>query len=102
MRVYKFDMSGETTTLREVGHLGDTVFLLSYPNAQALCSASEYGSKATVSIYFMHNTMKEPDGGLPHVFNLGSQVLETLRPCQDMTELMCNPFWRLPTDPECA
>ncbi|CAO2195495.1 unnamed protein product [Urochloa humidicola] len=101
VRVYKFDLlsAGPTTAaaLQGVDDLGDRVFLLSYPNAQVLCSASKYGIKGN-RIYFMHNVMDEPDGGLLHVFDLDNHSVETVRPCQDMTELMCNPFWMLPTD----
>jgi hypothetical protein len=50
----------------------------------------------------MHHVLEEPDGGLLHVFDLGNQSLDTVRPCQDMTELMCRPFWMLPTDHDSA
>ena len=102
VRVHRFDLSGPTATLREVdGDLGDKVFLLSDPNAQVLCSASKYGIKGN-RIYFMHNLMEEPDGGSMVVFDLDNQSVETVRPCPDMTELMCQPFWMMPTDHDSA
>ena len=77
------------------------VFLLSDQNEQLLCSASKYGIKGN-RIYFMHNVMEEPDSGSLVVFDLDNQSVETVRPCPDMTELMCVPFWMMPTDHDSA
>ncbi|KAL6616506.1 hypothetical protein ACP70R_038776 [Stipagrostis hirtigluma subsp. patula] len=97
--VYKIHLPspGRAATVSKVDDLGDRAFLLSYPNAQLLCSASRYGLKGN-RVYFMHNVIAEPDGGLLHVYDMGERSLETVRPCPEMTELLCNPFWMLPTD----
>jgi hypothetical protein len=42
--------------------------------------------------------MGDMDGGLLCVFDLDDQSLKTVRPCQEMAELLRNPFWMLPTD----
>ena len=41
-------------------------------------------------------------GGSLVVFDLDNQSVETMRPCPDMTELMCVPFWMMPTDHDSA
>ncbi|KAL6616503.1 hypothetical protein ACP70R_038773 [Stipagrostis hirtigluma subsp. patula] len=101
VHVYKIDLSGPTTTLHKVDDLGDRAFLLSYTNEQMLCSASKHGLKGN-RIYIMHNMMSEPDGGLMCIYDMDDQSLETVQPCMDMKDLMCDLFWMLPTDSDCA
>ncbi|CAO1944169.1 unnamed protein product [Urochloa humidicola] len=95
VRVYRFDLSGPT--LCEVDDLGDRMFLLSYPNAQLLCSASKYGLKGN-RVYFQHNVTGERDGGFVYIYNMDDKSLETVRPYPQVEELLGNPFWILPTD----
>lgn len=56
VQVYRMDRSSSTPTLTKVDDIGDTVFLLSYPNRQALCSASKYGLKGN-RVYFNYNVV---------------------------------------------
>ncbi|PAN27191.1 hypothetical protein PAHAL_5G065300 [Panicum hallii] len=84
VRVYRIDLMSGRPTLSKVDDLGDRVFLLSYTNGNR--------------IYFNHNAMGDMDGGLLCVFDLDDQSLKTVRPCQEMAELLRNPFWMLPTD----
>ncbi|TVU36249.1 hypothetical protein EJB05_18175, partial [Eragrostis curvula] len=99
VEVYRLDMSGPTLTLRKVDDLGDRVFLLSYPNRQALCSASKYGLKGN-RVYFNYNVTGDLDGGPICIYDLDDQSFDILWPCTGMTELMGKPFWMLPTDPQ--
>uniref|UniRef100_A0A0E0CB82 KIB1-4 beta-propeller domain-containing protein n=1 Tax=Oryza meridionalis TaxID=40149 RepID=A0A0E0CB82_9ORYZ len=98
VRVCAIDLSGERPAFREVGDLGDRAFLLSDANAALLCSASAHGVKGN-RVYFMHNVLDEPDGGLLRVYSLGDGKMEVAtRPCLGVSELMCNPFWMMPAD----
>ncbi|OEL24075.1 hypothetical protein BAE44_0014906 [Dichanthelium oligosanthes] len=99
VRAYHIDLSGPT--LSEVDELGDRVFLLSYPNAQLLYSASKYGLKGN-QVYFGHNVIGELDGGFVYIYNMEDKSLETVRPCPQMEEFLHNPFWMLPTDQVCT
>ncbi|KAF8664052.1 hypothetical protein HU200_054959 [Digitaria exilis] len=95
--VYRIDDPSGQPTLSKVDDLGDRVFLLSDANTQLLCSASKYGVKGN-RVYFNHNVMGDMDGGLLCIYDLDDQSLKTMKPCPEMTELMCNPFWMMPTD----
>jgi hypothetical protein len=96
--VYKIDLSsGRAAISSEVDDLGDRVFLLSYSNAQLLCSASKYGVKGNC-VYFFHNVMGDMDGGPLYIFDMDDKSLKTVRPCPEMAELLRSPFWMLPTD----
>jgi hypothetical protein len=95
VRVYRVDLSGPT--LIEVDELGDRVFLLSYPNAQLLCSASKYGLKGN-RVYFVHNPTHEMDGGFLGIYDMEDKSVEEVQPCPGMEELLRSPFWVLPTD----
>lgn len=99
--VFRIDLPGPEpgtiTSVSEVDDIGDRVFLLSYPNAQTLCPASKYGVKGN-HVYLVLNIREEPDGGILHIYNLDDGSIESLRPCQDMAELLRNPFWMLPTN----
>ncbi|KAL6840302.1 hypothetical protein ACP4OV_030112 [Aristida adscensionis] len=98
MRVHRFgDLSGPTATLTELHDLGDRAFLLSDSNEQLLCSASKYGIKGN-RVYAMLNVLSEPNGGFMCIYDMDDQSVETVQPCQDMKDLMSDPFWVLPTD----
>lgn len=96
MCVYKIDPSGAAGPV-EVDDLGDRVFLLSYSNAQLLCSASKYGVKGNC-VYFFHNVMGDMDGELLYIFDMDDKSLKTVRPCPEMAELLRSPFCMLPID----
>ncbi|KAF8642726.1 hypothetical protein HU200_067106 [Digitaria exilis] len=95
--IYRIDDPSGQPTLSKVDDLGDRVFLLSDANTQLLCSASKYGVKGN-RVYFNHNVMGDMDGGLLCIYDLDDQSLKTVKPCPEMTELLCSPFWMMPTD----
>ncbi|KAF8664051.1 hypothetical protein HU200_054958 [Digitaria exilis] len=99
VRVYRFDLS--EAMLREVDDLGDRVFLLSYPNAQLLCSASKYRLKGN-QIYFVHNATQDLDGGSMCIYDMDDKSLDVVRPFPQVKELLRSPFWMLPTDQVCT
>lgn len=99
VRVCAIDLGGagdERPAFREVGDLGDRALLLGDANAALLCSASAHGVKGN-RVYFMHNILEEPDGGPLRVYDLGDGSMETVRPCPGVSELMCKPFWVMPS-----
>ncbi|EEE55773.1 hypothetical protein OsJ_04331 [Oryza sativa Japonica Group] len=101
VRVCAIDLGGagdERPAFREVGDLGDRALLLGDANAALLCSASAHGVKGN-RVYFMHNILEEPDGGPLRVYDLGDGSMETVRPCPGVSELMCKPFWVMPSAP---
>ncbi|CAO1942545.1 unnamed protein product [Urochloa humidicola] len=97
VRVYRIDLSGQEAALSKVDDLGDRVFLLSFSNTKLLCSASKYGVKGNC-VYFNHNVMEETDGGLLYIYDLDDNTFKTVRPCPEMAELLCDPFWMMPTE----
>ncbi|KAF0917716.1 hypothetical protein E2562_021216 [Oryza meyeriana var. granulata] len=97
VRVCRIDLSGERPAFCDVDDLGDRTFLLGDSNSVLLCSASKHGVKGN-RVYFMRNMLREADGGLLRVYDLGDKTLEAVRPCPGVSELMCNPFWMMPSD----
>ncbi|KAF0917701.1 hypothetical protein E2562_021203 [Oryza meyeriana var. granulata] len=70
VRVCRIDLSGERPAFCDVDDLGDRTFLLGDSNSVLLCSASKHGVKGN-RVYFMRNMLREADGGLLRVYDLG-------------------------------
>uniref|UniRef100_A0A0D9V8Q6 KIB1-4 beta-propeller domain-containing protein n=1 Tax=Leersia perrieri TaxID=77586 RepID=A0A0D9V8Q6_9ORYZ len=71
----------------------DGKFYFSETGKLGILEFSEKGNR----VYFMENVLSEPDGGSLCIYDLGDEKMEAMRPCPGVSELMCNPFWVMPT-----